>query len=167
MLRTLTLSALILLTACSGDPVEDLRTESRIMAQSMIEAVGDIHDVSVILSPWDSYMPKPLCFDIWYESPNAASATSDDSQTCETWVRELAELYASYGYDVSPIVFKSRSFWNQIENHYNSDAYDNLIKAYYDGGMKGHDPSCPKTQQAPNYKPPTLIPLANAFGTCS
>ncbi|MGB7298406.1 MAG: hypothetical protein WBD34_03735 [Burkholderiaceae bacterium] len=56
------------------------------------------------------YKPAHHCFLYWHDA-NALNA--QQTMDCEHHVKDLSRLYASYGVDAPPIVFKSAYYWDQ------------------------------------------------------
>ncbi len=56
------------------------------------------------------YKPTQHCFLYWHD---AYTLSTQQSMDCEHHVRDLSRLYASYGVDALPIVFKSAYYWDQ------------------------------------------------------
>ena len=83
------------------------------------------------------YEPAEPCFDFWWGAVGP-SLSDQDVSDCEAHASELARLYASYGTEVDPIVFKSRYFWDE------RDLFDlifpDLVEAWKDAGGNEDDP---------------------------
>ncbi|GGB76400.1 hypothetical protein GCM10011503_26460 [Henriciella pelagia] len=59
------------------------------------------------------YKPPERCFELWERAD--ASGEGPSLANCEGHVADLARLYASYGDEAHPAVFRSRYYWAEHE----------------------------------------------------
>jgi len=60
------------------------------------------------------YKPPQHCFAYWLEEGGPALQDAE-VEDCDAHASDLSRLYASYGTDAEPIVFKSRYYWDELE----------------------------------------------------
>jgi hypothetical protein len=84
------------------------------------------------------YEPAEPCFDFWLGA-GAPGLSDQDVSNCEAHASDLSGLYASYGTEVDPIVFKARYFWDERDRF--DLVFPGLVEAWKAAGGNEDDPS--------------------------
>lgn len=85
------------------------------------------------------YKPSADCFDHW-TNENAEALSSSDVRNCETHASDLSRLYASYGTNAPPIIFKSQIFWAEVDA-FNINIFPRLVDEWQSAGGSEDDKS--------------------------
>ena len=134
----------------NGLSPEALRDQSTASARALIENLGS-QQVFAMLG-WQAnpaYQPLQQCFDHWYQS---AVAAPTDIENCDGHIKDLSRLYASYGVEALPVLFKSEYYWAQ-RNDYLS-GWEDRVKEWVDAGGTKDDfsylkhPNCAEPLQS-------------------
>ena len=129
------------LAACTSAPTPaDFRQKADDAARQLIAALGPQQTFARL--GWQQnadYQPAEACFDNWHGRGETAL---DDSQIadCEAHVDDLVRLFASYGTQVDPIVFKSDWFWAE-SSAYATSVFPRLVKEWERAGGSEDDAS--------------------------
>lgn len=96
-----------------GMSADALKARSDAMTKALINAFGEQEAFAML--GWHqapSYKPMEHCFRYWYDV-EGTKLDAEKIQSCEEHVRELSRLYASYGVDAAPVIFKSEYYWDR------------------------------------------------------
>jgi len=107
------------------------------------------------------YTPSVTCFNYWYKR-GANTPTKQQKSDCQLWVQEVADLYASYGYDVPADVFKSEIYWDTLQKYADKEYNQAYKTARKNDTVR---PNC-STRPQVNYQWPTLIEDAKKTSDC-
>lgn len=142
--------------ADQGMPPEKLKPYSDSAARDLLETYG--HQETYAMLGWQAnpdYEPMARCFEYWYGATNQDDNQPDpyvpDVEDCEQHVKDLSRLYASYGVEAKPAVFKSRYYWAQKKDFY--PVWLKLVETWEaDGGSEDDEsflnhPVCAKPLQ--------------------
>ncbi len=94
------------------------------------------------------YKPGAQCFEHWHQGK---TLDAGQIEHCESHTRDLSRLYASYGVDAAPIVFKSDYYWEQKAEF--DQAWPELVRQWEAAGGQREDssylqhPGCAKPLQ--------------------
>ena len=133
----LTLIATLCLTACAASPAAADQNAADRAARDLIEQLGAQQAFAML--GWQQnadYKPAEACFEAWAA---AADFTAPDLPDCDAHAEDLARLYASYGTEVDPAVFKSGAYWAAWEDF--SLAYPALVADWEAAGSSEEDAS--------------------------
>lgn len=83
------------------------------------------------------YQPAEQCFDFWLGA-GGQGLSDQDVSNCEAHASDLSRLYASYGTEVDPMVFKSRYFWDERDRF--DLVFPDLVEAWKAAGGSEDDP---------------------------
>jgi len=124
------------------------------LAESFLLEVNDTRELFGIHQGFhDAFFPSAQCYD-YYNKGGKYTLAKEDKNDCEQWVQEIADLYASYGFEAKPDTFKSKLYWNALGTW----ADKNYKKNYLDATKnKTVTPDCP-TRPQKNFQTPELIP---------
>ena len=131
------------------------------LAQSFVLEVGERELMAVMQGFYDIYQPSASCYDLWYQRREFLGS-EQDKRNCKLWIRELSDLYASYGYITEPETFRSEVLWEALDTYGNekyTPAFHDAIK------NKTIPPNCAKAVQK-NYRTPELIEPAAKRHKC-
>ena len=117
-------------------------------AKAFVERIGE-QNVRALTWNWKNGRPPDLCYAIW--AGEAADPSRDKSRMCELWAEDLSGLFASYGVEADPAVFKSPWFkaFRDDSSYYGSQ---------YLGWEEGADrhPDCSDYQSTFEWKPKVI-----------
>ena len=82
------------------------------------------------------YKPAQHCFVHWQD---AKELNAQQTLDCEQHVKDLSRLYASYGVDAPPVVFKSAFYWDQKTRF--DQLWPGLVKDWKVAGGREEDAS--------------------------
>jgi len=122
-----------LLAACAVEPVEDFQSRSEKAAQDLIKSLGPQQTFARL--GWQvepDYKPLDHCFEHWYGA-GPETLTTEQVANCELHTEDLSRLYASYGTDAPPIIFKSKYYWAELEKYHL--AYPKLVEEWEAAGF--------------------------------
>lgn len=95
----------------AGMSIDMLKPHAEYTARQLIKSLGQQQTFAML--GWQvepDYVPMQHCFDHWHF---AKAANKNDIENCEQHVKDLSRLYASYGVDAPPVLFKSEFYWDQ------------------------------------------------------
>ncbi|HIG22732.1 hypothetical protein [Henriciella sp.] len=133
----ITLIAALCLTACAASPAAADQNAADRAARDLIERLGAQQTFAML--GWQQnadYKPAEACFEAWAA---AADVTAPDLPDCDAHAEDLARLYASYGTEVDPVVFKSDAYWTAWEDF--SLAFPGLVADWEAAGGSEEDAS--------------------------
>ena len=82
-------------------------------ATAFVERIGT-QNVRAITWNWSNGRPPEACYAQWAGAEG--QGVPDQRELCERWVEDLADLFASYGVEAEPLVFKSAWFRSFRDN---------------------------------------------------
>lgn len=116
-----------------------LKTHSDAAARDLINSLGQ-QQTSAMLG-WQvepDYWPMQHCFDHWYGT-GEISPSAEQIADCEVHVKDLSRLYASYGVDAWPVIFKSNYYWDEQDKF--GLAFPHLVEDWKAAGGTKDDES--------------------------
>ena len=120
------------LTTGIGMSTDNIRAHSESVARDLIETFGRQQTFAML--GWQQepdYKPMQRCFDYWRGSGKVALQVKQIDD-CELHVKNLSRLYASYGADAKPILFKSDYYWDQLKKYHS--VWPGLVEAWKAAG---------------------------------
>ena len=84
------------------------------------------------------YKPAEACFDYW-TAPGTSALDAAEKRDCDAHAEDLSRLYASYGTEAAPAVFKSTYYWAEHEKF--GLEFPGLVAAWEANGGSEDDPS--------------------------
>ncbi|WP_084420294.1 hypothetical protein [Henriciella litoralis] len=141
------ISALVMaccLSACGLSPVSQKASETAGLtadeaARALIEELGPQQTFARL--GWQQnpdYKPAEPCFEYW-NTPDTSALDAAEKRDCDAHAEDLSRLYASYGTDAAPLVFKSRYYWAEHEKF--DLEFPSLVAAWQANGGSEDDPS--------------------------
>lgn len=122
-----------------GMSADDLKVHSESMVRNLIETFGQQQTFAML--GWQQgpdYKPMQHCFNHWHGTGELA-LTVKQVDDCELHVKDLSRLYASYGADAKPVLFKSYYYWEQLKKYHS--VWPGLVEAWKAAGGKKGDAS--------------------------
>ncbi|MCZ4297506.1 hypothetical protein [Henriciella marina] len=135
--RILYLITAFWLAACATSPAAPAASAADRAARDLIERLGAQQAFAML--GWQQnadYKPADACFEAWAA---AADFTALGLPDCDAHAEDLARLYASYGTEVQPVVFRSQAYWAAWEDF--SLAFPGLVADWEVAGGSEEDAS--------------------------
>lgn len=118
---------------------ENTRREFDTAARALIKTLDQQQTFAML--GWQAnpaYQPLDHCFDYWHQAATT-KLTSTEIEDCDGHIKDLSRLYASYGVEAVPALFKSEYYWDQ-RNIYLT-GWESLVTAWEDAGGTEDDAS--------------------------